>query len=66
MAWTPILKRPKGLDALPHVLAGPILRQVTPTSVTVWFALRTQAPIWRNQAQESGCHPHITEPADFP
>jgi hypothetical protein len=22
MPWTPILKRPKGLDALPYVLAG--------------------------------------------
>jgi hypothetical protein len=43
MPCTPILKRPKGLDVLPHVLAGPTLRQVTPTSVTVWFALRTQS-----------------------
>jgi hypothetical protein len=28
------------LSSLPRVLAGPILRQVTATSVTVWFALR--------------------------
>jgi hypothetical protein len=42
MAWKS-LKDPRGsnyLDDKPRVLAGPILRQVTPTSVTVWLALR--------------------------
>src|SRR5262245_28208597 len=37
MAWTPLASR---LNDLPHVLAGPVLRQVTPTSVTVWVATR--------------------------
>lgn len=39
----------KGLSTriaqLPGVLAGPILRQVTATSVTVWFALRMKATV---------------------
>jgi hypothetical protein len=33
------------LDSLPLVLAGPILRQVTPNAVTVWFALRKPAKV---------------------
>jgi hypothetical protein len=37
MAWTSLEGR---LSTLPLVLAGPILRQVTPNAVTVWFALR--------------------------
>jgi hypothetical protein len=45
MAWTPILKRPNGVASFPRVLAGPILRQVSPTSMSVWFALRTQGTI---------------------
>ncbi len=42
MAWEPLAKR---LDKLPHVLAGPILRQVTNESVTVWVALRKAATV---------------------
>lgn len=37
MAFDSLSKR---LSGLPRVLAGPILRQVTETSVTVWIALR--------------------------
>jgi hypothetical protein len=33
------------LESLPLVLAGPILRQVTPNAVTVWFALRKPAKV---------------------
>ena len=33
------------LDKLPLVLAGPILRQVTPNAVTVWFALLEPATV---------------------
>jgi hypothetical protein len=36
MAWTPLASR---LASLPLVLTGPILRQVTENSVTVWVAL---------------------------
>ena len=36
MAWKNLSSR---LDSLPLILAGPILRQVTPNAVTVWFAL---------------------------
>ena len=42
MAWTPLAQR---LAGRPHVLAGPILRAVTPTSVSVWFVLRTPAQV---------------------
>jgi hypothetical protein len=37
MAWTPLANR---LASLPRVLTGPILRKVTPKSVTVWLALQ--------------------------
>ena len=37
MAWTSLLS---SLNSKPRVLAGPILRKVTPTSVTVWLAMR--------------------------
>ena len=42
MAWEPLSKR---LDTLPHVLAGPVLREVTPKAVTVWVALRKAAKV---------------------
>jgi PhoD-like phosphatase len=35
----------KSLDSKPRVLAGPILRKVTPTSVTVWLAMRIGATV---------------------
>ena len=41
MVWTTPLK----LAALPLVLAGPILRKVTETSVTVWVALKQAATV---------------------
>jgi hypothetical protein len=41
MVWTTPLK----LATLPLVLAGPILRKVTETSVTVWFALKQAATV---------------------
>src|SRR5258708_40284937 len=41
MAWTPWAGRPNGLDDLPLVLAGPILRRTEPGGVTVWVATRT-------------------------
>ena len=37
MAWVKLAGR---FNKLPLVLAGPILRKVTPTSVTVWLALK--------------------------
>src|SRR5215510_2040539 len=37
MAWEKLTAR---FNKLPVVLAGPILRKVTPTSVTVWLALK--------------------------
>jgi hypothetical protein len=37
MPWDSLAKV---LGAKPHVLAGPVLRKVTPTSVTVWLALQ--------------------------
>jgi hypothetical protein len=39
MAWTSTLAADLKKD-MPLVLAGPMLRRVTPTSVTVWLALR--------------------------
>jgi hypothetical protein len=42
MAWEPLSKR---LEQLPHVLAGPVLRKVTPKTVTVWVALRKAAKV---------------------
>jgi hypothetical protein len=42
MPWHPLADR---LDQLPLILAGPILRQVTPRSVTVWVALRKKADV---------------------
>src|SRR5438876_5689540 len=37
MAWTPLIER---FDALPLILAGPLLRRTEPSSVTVWLALK--------------------------
>src|SRR5262245_33500895 len=37
MPWESLAKT---LDPQLHVLAGPVLRKVTPTSVTVWLALQ--------------------------
>ena len=42
MPWQKLSER---LETLPLVLAGPILRQVTPNAVTVWFALRKPATV---------------------
>ena len=42
MAWQKLSAR---LSTLPLVLAGPILRQVTPNAVTVWFALQKPAKV---------------------
>jgi len=42
MAWTTLASR---LNGLPHVLAGPVLRQVTKQSVTVWVAVRLPATV---------------------
>jgi hypothetical protein len=42
MAWTKLATR---LKDLPMILSGPILRRVTPTSVTVWLALRERATV---------------------
>ena len=50
MAWEPLAKR---LDKLPHVLAGPILRQLTPKTVTVWLALRLGANVFLHVRDES-------------
>ncbi|MEH6825087.1 MAG: hypothetical protein V7629_14360 [Motiliproteus sp.] len=32
-------------DAIPPVLAGPILRRTSPTRVTLWLATRSQADV---------------------
>jgi hypothetical protein len=42
MAWSKLADR---LDKLPSVIAGPLLRRVSPKSVTVWVALRTSAQV---------------------
>jgi len=42
MAWTSLRD---SLNSKPRVLAGPILRKVTPKSVTVWLALRTPGSV---------------------
>lgn len=42
MPWTSLRN---SLGSKPRVLAGPILRKVTPTSVTVWLALRIGATV---------------------
>jgi hypothetical protein len=42
VSWTPLASR---LAQLPLVLAGPILRQVTPQAVTVWVALQRAADV---------------------
>jgi hypothetical protein len=43
MAFTSLWERSNHLANLPWVLAGPILRKVTPKSVTVWVALKETA-----------------------
>lgn len=42
ISWTPLSQR---LVSRPPVLAGPILRQVLPDKVTVWFALKEAATV---------------------
>ncbi len=42
MAWESLQN---SLGGKPQVLAGPILRRVTPESVTVWVATRTAATV---------------------
>ncbi len=37
MTWTPLAQR---FDALPFILAGPLLRRTEPASVTVWLAVK--------------------------
>jgi hypothetical protein len=44
MPFEPLSERLK-LNKVPRVLAGPLLRKVTPTSVTVWLALRIGATV---------------------
>jgi len=41
MAW-PLKNLP---STVPGILAGPILRQVMPTSVSVWFAMQYNADV---------------------
>ena len=41
MPWKPLAKR---FDALPFILAGPLLRRTEPSSVTVWLAVKE--PCW--------------------
>lgn len=42
MAWTSLATR---LSSAPLILAGPVLRRVTTTSVTVWVAVQTQVNV---------------------
>ena len=44
MTWVPLAKRLED-STFPRVLAGPLLRKVTPTSVTVWLAMRMRATV---------------------
>ena len=53
MSWERLATR---LNSLPRVLAGPMLRKVTPESVNVWFALRLPA---RVMSQKFAAHPVI-------
>ncbi len=51
MAITTLASR---LSTLPLVLAGPVLRSVTPKSVTVWVALKTASSVKLTIKDESG------------
>ncbi|MGZ5908559.1 MAG: hypothetical protein ACXWLB_01720 [Reyranella sp.] len=51
MTWTTLASR---LNDLPHVLAGPLLRQVTPKSVTVWVAVRKPGSVSLTVLDASG------------
>jgi hypothetical protein len=51
MAWTTLASR---LNNLPHVLAGPVLRQVTTRSVTVWVAARLPGSVALTVVDASG------------
>ena len=51
MTWTTLASR---LNDLPHVLAGPLLRQVTPKSVTVWVAVRKPGSVSLTVVDASG------------
>jgi hypothetical protein len=51
MAWTTLASR---LNNLPHVLAGPVLRQVTTRSVTVWVAVRLPGSVALTVMDASG------------
>lgn len=42
MAWSKLATR---LSDVPLIVAGPILRQITPNTVTVWVALRMKADV---------------------
>ena len=42
MAWTPLASR---LAQVPLVIAGPMLRQATKNSVTVWVALKQKTDV---------------------
>ena len=45
MPWQSLISR---LDQLPLLLAGPIIRKTTPTSVSVWFALKESRDVTLN------------------
>src|SRR5262249_49877542 len=53
MAWKPLAER---FDALPFILAGPLLRRTEPSSVTVWLAVKEPCQvtlrIYRREGQD--------------
>jgi hypothetical protein len=53
MAWTSLKN---SLSSKPNVLAGPMLRKVTPTSVTVWLAMRVPCSVtltvWNDKEEQ--------------
>ena len=63
MPWDSLAKT---LREKPHMLAGPLLRKVTPTSVTVWLPLQLLLPDPAQQRQRRpevrhrrACHEHL-------
>lgn len=53
MTWTNLQS---SLGTRPRVIAGPILRKVTPTSVTVWLAMRIGATVTLTVLNEQDAH----------
>src|SRR5690242_6998881 len=56
--WTPLAER---IERLPLVLAGPILRRVEPSAVTVWVALQAPRRVTLRVFQWDAASGNLTE-----